>query len=143
MSSPTFDSHKIFDSVRADATTYSEGVLWVPSYTGIRQKLHFNGEDGDRYLAHGYPDRPWIFKGVIAAPSLAGLKTLLVAIETAIDLSVDDPTVTKALVDSFGNYYTEAQITSLHIVEITTTGDGYLAHIQVEGIVSFRQACLT
>src|ERR1041384_8320383 len=99
MASPTFDSKKIFDSLTSvagpSATTLSEGVLWCPDYTGILQKLHFEGDDGDRFLTHGYPSRNWVFKGYLCALSLTDMIGLLNVIEGYVDESANDPTVWK------------------------------------------------
>src|SRR4051812_30942717 len=106
MASPTFDSTAIFDSLRADGSTlFSEGVLFVHGYEQITQRLHFNGEDGDRYLFHGWPDREWTYIGHLSADSFAHLATRLAAIQTKIDANTSDNSTYKALVDSFGGTY--------------------------------------
>src|SRR2546423_11989980 len=108
MPSPTFDNSPLFDSKRADNSRFSEGVLYVQNYTSIRQRLHFSGEDGDRYINHGYPDLQWTFRGMLSAPSLADLKSMFDDIQSAIDDGQDGNYQT--LVDSFGNTYEAAQV---------------------------------
>src|SRR5689334_18084975 len=98
MASPSFNNEAIFDSKRTGGTRFSEGVLWAQGYTAIWQRLHFNGEDGDRYLAHGKPDRQWVFNGILSAPTIDDLHDLFADIEGYIDEAEDDPTVFRTLV---------------------------------------------
>lgn len=139
MASPTFNGQPIFDSSTL-AATFSEGVLWVPSYTKIYQPLHFNGEIGDRVLTHGYPDLQWMFKGLLSAPS--GLATKLAAIQAYIDEADADGSTYRVLVDSFGNTYQKAQIRNMTVqephVKAGPTGlpnGGFVCSIIVTGII--------
>src|SRR5665213_2161822 len=136
MASPTFNSQKIFDSVKADSSTFSEGVLFATEYTKILQKFQFNGEDGSRYLGMGWPDRPWVFKGLLSAPTISGLWTLLAAIEAVIDEADNASTTYHALVDSFGQTFDAAQVKHLAILDIhTSEGGTYVAHVVVSGVI--------
>lgn len=109
MASPTFGGSPIFDSIRADNSTFTEGLLLVGDYTKIYQTIHFNREDGNRLISHGFPDRPWTFQGLISADTAARLKTRLSAIESQID--ADDYHI---LVDSYGNTYANAKVMGMH-----------------------------
>jgi hypothetical protein len=136
MASPTFNLIAIFDSVAADGTTkFSEGVLQVDQYTKIRQKLHFNGENGDRYLTHGWPDRKWTFRGYISAPTYDDMQTILAAIEAVIDEADTATTTFHALKDSFGQTWTNAQVHDLNILYKHVTETGYIVQVVVTGIV--------
>jgi len=116
MASPTFNGQSLFDS--GDGTSnYSEGVLFVGPYSKIRQPLHFNGEDGNRYLTHGWGDRTWTFKGLMSAPTIGGLFANFAAIEAYIDEADSDDSTYHALTDSFGGSYSAAQIHTLQYGE--------------------------
>ena len=131
MSSPTFNGSPIFDSIKADASTFTEGVLYCPEYSKITQVVHFNGEDGNRLIEHGFPDRPWIFDGYISGNTLTALKTRISAIEDQID--AQDYHV---LVDSFGNTYANAKVMHLHMKMIRAGyGGEYVARVTITGIV--------
>lgn len=135
MASPTFNSQTIFDSKRTGGARFSEGVLWAQGYTAIWQRLHFNGEDGDRYLAHGKSDRQWVFSGILSAPTITELQGLFSAIQTYIDEAEDDPTMYRTLVDSFGASYAHAQVRTFNALDIHVSKDGYIAQVQVTGII--------
>lgn len=139
MASPTFNSQTLFDS--GDGTTnYSEGVLFVGPYSKIRQKLHFNGEDGDRYLTHGFSDRTWTFRGLMSAPTIAGLLANFAAIEAYIDEADSDNSTYHALTDSFGQSFTAAQIHNFQYepphYAVNRRGIGeYVAQVTVTGVI--------
>lgn len=138
MATPTFDSHAVFSSVTSDAlatTILEEGTLLVEGYTGIIQKIHFEGEDGDRHLSHGYPSRTWKYRGLLSAPTLDGLNGLLVILEEYVDLFITDPTTYFALVDSFGNSYEDAAILTVDPTNLRKTDSGYCLNIVVTGII--------
>lgn len=134
MASPTFNGNKIFDSIDGEGNRYSEGVLWAPEFQKIIQTLHFNGENGDRILTHGYPDRPWVFTGIISAPSIGSLNTLLAAIQTCIQ-DCDTTGGYHTLVDSFGHSYSNAQVRHYSCQDIRRSADGYLAVVRVTGVI--------
>lgn len=136
MSSPTFNDLPIFDSRKVDATYYSEGVLTVHGYSKIIQTLHFNGENGNRLIHHGWPDRQWTFQGLMSydhatpASALTGLKDSFRAIETYID-SEDY----HKLVDSFGSVFTKARINTFDHTPIHKSAEGYIAQVTITGII--------
>jgi hypothetical protein len=128
-------------------TSFSEGCLYVPNFSPILQTIHFEGEIGNWTLYHGYPEMPWVFDGIISAPSLALFNTQIGAIQTAIDGGA--PTgangTYQTLVDSFGNFYDQAQVRQLtftsppHIWYWNNSGTltaGYLCAVRVTGIVN-------
>jgi len=131
MASPTFAGSAIFDSIRADNSTFTEGVLYCPEYSKITQSIHFNGEDGNRLVEHGFPDRNWVFEGMISADTLARLKLRISAIQSDIDAQ-DYHT----LVDSFGNTYANAKVMHMHMRMIRIgTASEYIAAVTISGIV--------
>lgn len=134
MASPSFGGFHIFDSVKADGSLFPEGCLWVPDFNRIKQTIHFNGEDGNWILDHGAPDRGWVFQGKLSAPDLGILKNKIRNIENFISLGER-----QALVDSFGNTWTDAQVQSLHISMMHKTDSGYVSEIQVNGIIRGMQ----
>lgn len=138
MASPTYDSVAIFDSKRSDNSTFTEGNLFVEDYTPIIQKLHFNQEDGDRYLVHGFGDREWVYEGLLSSPTLADLQSKIAIILGKINDFQSNPTTYKTLVDSYGTTYTSAaQIHHFHFLErphIEING-GYVCRIRVSGVL--------
>ena len=137
MPSPTFDSNKLFSSLDSRGNPIDEGVLWVPSYSQIAQKLHFEGEVGDYTLFHGYPDMQWRYDGYLSAYSGSDFGTLISNIQDAIDEATDDASTYKALVDSFGTSYANAQVRTFAFSEpphVTADG-GWVAKVSITGVI--------
>lgn len=140
MASPIFNGNTIFDSIASDGMggtiVFSEGMLWAGSFSPIRQPIHFNGENGIRYLNHGYPDREWTFEGIFSAPDLPTLQGIVVGIQDAIVAAQEAPTVYYQLTDSMGIVYNEAQVTHYHpLSPMQKSDDGYLIKVRVQGII--------
>ena len=146
MPSPTFNGVKIFDSIDQNSNSVPEGVLYVPNYTPIYQRIHFEGEIGDWTLYHGYPDMPWVFEGLISGTTLAQFNTIIQLIQTYIqNCTVGANTTYYTLVDSFGNYYDTSQVREMTFLEAPkswywynsgTLTTGYVAKVRIAGIVS-------
>jgi hypothetical protein len=141
MSSPTFNGNKIFDSLGATGTPFSEGVLVVSNYSAISQKIHFEGEVGDWTLWHGYPDLEWSFDGILSATTSSAFGGIIQGIQSAIDDAQAGNYHT--LVDSFGSYYDNSQVRAFHYTDgprvwvwnnAGTLAFGYLARVKITGI---------
>jgi hypothetical protein len=140
MATPTYNGTNLFNS-DDDTGTYCEGVLEALDYGGLFQTMHFQGEDGDRFLAHGWSSRQWVYRGFISAASLADLKVKYNAIEAEIDAAVDHPdSYWKTLTDSFGSSFTKAQVRTFHKLGGGThkTADGYYCPIIVTGVIQHQ-----
>jgi hypothetical protein len=137
MPSPTFDGNKLFDSINHDGDNFSEGILYPLDYTKIIQDIHFDGENGDYILTHGWPDRKWEFVGLISAPTGEAFGGIIRAIQSAIDDADSDDSSYHDLKDSFGGDYPKAQVRSMSYLQKPhfTAGGGYVAQIRVEGVI--------
>ena len=135
--SPVFDSKQIFDSWDADNNQFSEGCLTVLDFQKIRQRLHFNGEQGDRYLTHGYPDRRWVFEGLLSAPDYDTLAAMIVQIQSYIKKADSLQNTYSPMSDSFGNIFPYAQIHSFHYLQIPQIriDGGYVCRVRIDGCV--------
>jgi hypothetical protein len=138
MASPSYDSSRIFDSISSDnGLLFSEGILEALDYQGLFQALQFNGENGTRWLSHGWPSRQWVFRGILSAPTLSELNGIFNGIQLAIDKAVADPKdYWKVLTDSFGNTFHRAQVRTFHKLQPTQICvGGFLCTVQVTGLI--------
>ena len=132
MATPTYDSKKLFSYQDSQSNWRTEGVVMVPDYSKVTQTLHFNGENGNRYLDHGYADQKWYYRGYLWASNLSGLVTAVKAIQTYVDNDPGDTASYKPLVDTFGNSFPVALVTKLTKQVQRISADGWLADVVVE-----------
>jgi hypothetical protein len=135
MASPTFNGNKIFDSLDASSTNFSEGVLWVQPAAPVLQTVRFEGEIGGIRLSHGSSDQEWTFEGLISATTITAFFTIMATLQTQLALVISAPSTYYTLVDSFGNVYDNAQITHMDpIAPHAQAGGGLVAAVRVTGI---------
>jgi hypothetical protein len=117
MASPLFNAVHIFDSIDEDGINVCAGNVKVHDYSPIIQPIHFNGENGNRLLTHGFSNRKWTFEGYLFARTPGELASKIATIQFQIDSFVLNPNAWFVLVDNFGRTYPSAQIHSIHGID--------------------------
>ncbi len=133
MQLPSFDGLE-FSSVDGCGNGFSAMTCAVSKLQGIIQEVHFDGYDGSKRIHHGYNNRPWVAAGKFIRNNQADLTSFIADFESYID---DDWGSTwRVLVDSMGNTWSRARITSVTAVNPQAFGDSlWGCDLIIEGVI--------
>ncbi len=97
----------------------------------ILQSVHFDKNDGDYVIAHGYSNRDWIGTGLIFQDTQADMCDYIATLEAYEDDW--NGTTWRTLVDTTGNTWENARILSVVASPIRAAGDYFYVSLTITG----------